>query len=233
MLETLEGDEVEIHPVDDLVDQPFGGLFQPQRESECFILLFMILAVHGGYAGGYVPFVVDILPTFAVLGIQNDAFQNLHDPEDGFQGGASAAGVQLFFELFDQLEIDEIVLPDHGHNIVAVDGVFLPEKGRQAEEDSDPLPVIIGSGFKPGYIAVQLRRRQTQQRFIVRSAHRRQLLHDLMYRLEIRTLCIDGLDNVLRQIREKPGRVRALPVADYLLDQLDMGIVAFRMDLLA
>ena len=185
-------------------------------------------------------FVVDVLPAFAFLRVEDDLFEFLHEGVNHLQGGTDVFFLVGLFELVDILVGDERIVTQRVKDVDRLEGVFLPQEGVQVFDvhEASMFP------FADGRVDAQFLDRSLDQFVEVVAGEHEQILRveaarlahrdgDVVYIGEPLAVDVDAIIDIVRQDIAEVLLDAIAPELEHAEGQSNERVITLRMHLFA
>ena len=232
-LEYFGGDIGEVDLRDMSFDQAFDHVFQPEDHPEGFQFRLPVLPIHRWDACRDMPLVIYVFPTLAGFGIQDDPIEDADILQHLADGALVIGAAQGLLQLVFGFLVKERITLEELYNVVRVEVILVQQQIIYVAEVDQPLLLVSGVFAKfpeqPGYpLPGQVQQLVRIQAFFIQKAPQEPVL-----RLGLPVGLRDIEGHVCGNDAIQMAGIQVMPKPHDLAHQVDMGIVAFRVHLLA
>ena len=120
-------DIIEVDALHHLLHELGGHALKAEGQAHGFEFVLTVGAIHRRDADGDMAFVVDVLPSFALFGVEDDGLEFVHESVDHGQRLAEVLGFVYLLELVDLLIGDEGETAQRAEDVDRLEAIFLAE----------------------------------------------------------------------------------------------------------
>ena len=233
-------DVFEVDALHHLLHELGGHAFQAEGQAHGLELVLAVGAVHRWDADGDMTLVVDILPAFALFGIEDHGLELVHESVDHCQRLAKIPSLVNLLKFIDFLVGDEGETTERAKDVDRLEAVFLAEIGIQVADvhQAGTLSLVevvfhlepSGGTCDKTFIVITRKHKNilwVEARYL---AHR---LDKVVDGHEPGAFLVNALEDVVGQNGLQAIHFAIAPELEHIEGQADEGVVALGMHLLA